>query len=137
MGIRVMVKLWIKPALGNGVTAESQWNPKALAGPPKILWKASIGTGFSSPSINRPYVFAQGNENNQDTIVCLDAETGKKLWSYSYPCGQGSYPGPRATPAVDGDTVYSLSREGHLFALDVKNGKVGIRTPPPPFSRSC
>jgi outer membrane protein assembly factor BamB len=114
---------WRGPA-GNGVTSETQWNPKALAGPPKILWKASVGTGFSSTSINRPHLITVGNENGKDTIVCLDPETGKKLWSYSYPCGLGSYPGPRATPTVDGGTVYSLSREGHLFALNVDTGKV-------------
>src|SRR5439155_1488130 len=29
-----------------------------------------------------------------------------------------------ATPTVDGDTVYSFSRKGHVFALDAGTGKV-------------
>ncbi len=69
-------------------------------------------------------LYTMGNANNTDTVYCLNADTGRKVWAYSYPCGQGSYPGPRATPTVDGDSIYTLSREGHLFCLDAENGKV-------------
>jgi hypothetical protein len=75
-------------------------------------------------AINSPHLYTLGNENGTDTVYCLNADTGKKIWSYSYRCNLGSYPGPRATPAVDGDTVYTLSREGHLFAFDKESGKV-------------
>jgi outer membrane protein assembly factor BamB len=109
---------------GNGISGETQWNPRALSGQAKILWKASVGTGFSSMAINSPHLYTLGNGNDTDTVYCLNADTGRKIWSYSYRCGLGSHPGPRATPTVDGDTVYTLSREGHLFAFDKETGKV-------------
>ena len=109
---------------GNGISTETQWNPSALAGQPKILWKASVGTGFSSMAVRGNLLYTLGNENDTDTVYCLDAETGKKVWSYSYPCALGSYPGPRSTPFVDGESVYTLSQEGHLFSFNAGTGKV-------------
>ena len=108
---------------GNGVSAETQWNPTAVDSHPRILWKASLGTGFSSVAVAGRRLYALGNENGKDTVFCLEAKTGKTAWTYVYSCGQGPYPGPRATPAVDEGFVYTLSREGHLFCLDAETGK--------------
>jgi outer membrane protein assembly factor BamB len=46
------------------------------------------------------------------------------IWSYSYPCILGQYQGPRATPTIDGDYVYTLSRWGDLFCFNATDGKV-------------
>jgi outer membrane protein assembly factor BamB len=68
-----------------------------------------------------------GNKNDQDTIYCFDAATGKTLWSQSYEEKlQPKYyeGGPSATPTVDGDRVYTLSKSGLLHALAAADGKV-------------
>jgi hypothetical protein len=109
---------------GNGIAPEVPVNPKALAGQPKIAWKASLGTGFSSVAVSGSRVYAMGNTASTDTVFCLDADTGRIIWKHSYQCSQGSYPGPRATPTVHEGVVYTLSQEGHLFALDAATGKV-------------
>ncbi|MCX7030068.1 MAG: PQQ-binding-like beta-propeller repeat protein [Spirochaetes bacterium] len=109
---------------GNGIAPDAEVNPKALASQPKIAWKASLGTGFSSVAVAGSLVYGLGNAGGKDTVFCLNADTGRTVWKYSYPCGQGSYPGPRATPTVHEGTVYTLSREGHLFAFDAATGKV-------------
>ena len=61
-----------------------------------------------------------------ERIQCLDAKTGKQIWIHEYDCDYKlSYPnGPRATPAVDGDCVYTLGAEGNLCCLNVENGNV-------------
>ena len=74
-------------------------------------------------AVKGQFLYTLGNENGTDTVFCLAVETGRKVWSYSYPCGIGSYPGPRATPTVDNGFVYTESREGHLFCLDAETGK--------------
>ena len=56
--------------------------------------------------------FTMGNSDREDTVYCLHADTEETVWSYSYPYVLGQYPGPRTTPSVDGDRVYTLSREG-------------------------
>jgi outer membrane protein assembly factor BamB len=65
-----------------------------------------------------------GNSGNRDIVYCLDVKDGETVWTFSYDCRLGQYPGPRATPSVDEGRVYTLSQEGHLFCLNAKNGKV-------------
>jgi outer membrane protein assembly factor BamB len=117
---------WRGPDL-NGISKETGWSPKALLPDAKILWRANIGTGFSSFSVSDGRVYTTGNDADTDTVFCFDADSGKELWKYSYPepldpkYFEG---GTSATPTVDGDTVYQLSRRGHLAALDAKTGAV-------------
>jgi outer membrane protein assembly factor BamB len=112
---------------GNGISREGQWQASGFHSEPRLFWQASVGEGFSSVAVSGGRLYTLGNANGKDTVWCLEAETGKKLWSYSYECRLGSYPGPRATPAVDGGLVFTLSREGHLFALEAATGKVRWR----------
>lgn len=124
---------------GNGISTETDWNPAALTDRPNIIWRASVGYGFSSIAVQDKYLYTMGNSGNEDTVYCLDANNGKVIWTFSYNCRLGEHPGPRATPTVDDGRVYTLSQEGHLFCLNAKNGKVvwkahlakdfGARTP--------
>lgn len=109
---------------GNGISGETNWRPEALREDPKIAWKASIGVGYASISVAGGRAFAMGNSANQDTVYAFDADTGRELWSFSYSCSRGQYPGPRATPSVDGNRVYTVSHEGHVHCLDVDSGDV-------------
>lgn len=108
----------------DGISRETQWNPLALQGGAKILWKAEVGEGYSAVSIKGDRLFTLGNKDNTDTLYALSLKDGKEMWKYSYPCEAGSFPGPRATPATDGKLVYSLSREGLLLCLDAATGAV-------------
>lgn len=108
----------------DGISRETQWNPLAIQGGAKVLWKTSVGAGYSSVSIKGDRLFTMGHKDNNDTLYALDPKDGKVVWQHSYPCEAGSFPGPRATPATDGKLVYSFSREGLLLCLDAATGKV-------------
>lgn len=111
----------------NGISAETNWNTKWPAEGPKQLWKANVGTGFSSVSVSKGRVYTMGNEKNLDTVFCFEAETGKEIWKHSYPSPlDAKYyeGGPSVTPTVDGDRVYTLGRKGDLFCLETSSGKV-------------
>lgn len=108
----------------DGISEESDWTHDWPASGPKVLWKKKIGVGFSSCSVADGRVYTMGNVNETDIVYCLDAETGKEIWTHKYPCRIGKYQGPRMTPTVDGDLVYTMSREGDLFCLGTKDGKV-------------
>ena len=98
------------------------WPPEG----PRVLWRASIGKGFSSFAVAGGRVYTMGNTNNEDTVFCFDALTGKAIWKHTYACPALplSYEGgPSATPAVDGDRVYTLSKFGHCFCLDAGTGR--------------
>ncbi|MCU0872365.1 MAG: PQQ-binding-like beta-propeller repeat protein [Pirellulaceae bacterium] len=117
---------WRGPA-HKGISPETGWSRSWPAAGPRILWKASVGHGFSSFAVAGSRVYTMGNSNDVDTVFCLDAETGKVLWNHSYPCPLTplSYEGgPSATPAADGDRLYTLSKSGHVFCLDAATGEI-------------
>ncbi|MBL8237810.1 MAG: PQQ-like beta-propeller repeat protein [Bryobacterales bacterium] len=110
----------------DGRTAETgllrQWPAKG----PTQLWRAdSLGEGYSSVAVSNGKLFTQGQKQGKQWVMALDASTGKTLWETAageaFPQDRG--PGPRGTPTVDGDTVYSLSADGTLVSLAAANGK--------------
>src|SRR5262245_9187327 len=104
----------------NGISTETQWRDHwAPAGAP-ILWKANVGTGFSSFAVARGRVYTMGNSENSDTVFCFETLTGKEIWTHSYPADLGDKyfdGGTTGTPTVEGDRVFTLSRWGDLFCL--------------------
>ena len=113
--------------LRDGTSSETNWSTQWPVGGPKQLWRADVGTGCSAVSVSGGRVFAMGNTNETDTVTCLDAATGKVLWTYSYPCpleAKMFEGGPGASPTVDKNRVYTLSRPGQFNCLDVATGKV-------------
>ena len=98
----------------------------AKTGPP-LLWKADVGQGFSSPVVARGRVILFHRLANRAVVESLDAATGRRIWSADYPTDYrddfGFDEGPRATPAVAGERIYTLGAEGLLQCLDFATGK--------------
>ena len=115
---------WYRGPDADGVSKETGWNPKALAGGAKILWRVQVGVGWGTVAVKGPYVYVMGNKGGKDNVQCLDIKNGKEKWKHAYPCSTGQWAGPRATPAVVDGVVYSVSREGHVFCLDAAGGAV-------------
>jgi outer membrane protein assembly factor BamB len=95
------------------------------------LWATPIGEGYSGPAVAAGKVYITDLIDRQDKrgterVLCLDAATGKVLWTCAYPVEYGiSYPaGPRATPVVDGSRVYCVGAVGDLACLSAQDGKV-------------
>lgn len=105
----------------------------------KILWRSPVGGGYSGPAVAKGRVYITdfqpklqtGEDANQrrnsrgtERTLCLEETTGKLLWEHSYPVTYSvSYPaGPRCTPNVDQDRVYTLGAQGHLQCLDASTG---------------
>lgn len=113
-------------ANGDGISTEKEWSYR-WSGDPKELWKAEVGTGYSAMSISQGRLVTMGNTADVDTVYCLDANTGKELWKHSYPCiakDPNGFPGTRVTPTIDGDLVFTVSRQGQFFCLTLSDGKV-------------
>jgi len=110
----------------DGISNEKGWLSVWPEEGPKVLWKTSVGVGYSTVSVNNGRVYTMGNLEKTDTIYCLDENTGTEIWKHSYRCvtESGGHPGPASTPTVDGKYVYTLSREGHFFCINADSGKV-------------
>ncbi len=113
----------------NGISDETNWNPKGA----KTLWTKEMGVGYSSVSVMDGKLYTMGHEPGEekigtDTVYCLDAKTGKKIWDHTYSCKTGSYKGPRATPVVEGSNLYTVSREGQVICFEAGSGTVKWET---------
>jgi len=109
----------------NGISHETDWFEKWRLSGPKRLWDAKVGIGVASVSVADGRVFTMGNKSNRDTVYALEETTGDILWRHSY--SEALSPiqydgGPSATPAVDGEYVYTLSKTGKAFCLEASTG---------------
>src|SRR5438067_2930522 len=131
---------WLGPQR-DGVLRENCIVEKFPAKGPKVRWRTAIGGGYTGPAVanGRVYVldrqlgpgasnpsnpFAKVTIPGSERVLCLDAADGAILWTYEYDCPYTvSYPaGPRATPAVDRDRIYTVGAEGNLLCLDAEKG---------------
>jgi outer membrane protein assembly factor BamB len=106
------------------MSKETGWNPKALERGPRVLWSTNVGFGYSNVAIedNRLYTMGRKSEKNvtNNVVYSLDARSGKLLWKYSFE----SIDHPQSTPAVYGEYVYTLSKNGIMVCLNKKNGSL-------------
>ena len=110
----------------DGKSAESGLLKQWPAAGPKVLWTATgLGEGYSSYSIAAGKLYTQGQQGKTEFVIALDANTGKKLWQTpagnSYNESRGN--GPRGTPTIDGQMLYSMSADGTLSVINKTDGK--------------
>jgi outer membrane protein assembly factor BamB len=120
---------------GTGVAADKGVPVKWGAG--DLLWKVELpGLGHSSPVVWGDRLFLQtgGAKGDGRSLLCLDANTGKQLWSREAPGGtarkheRNSF--ASSTPATDGQRVYAVFWDGRdvsLSAYDFKGEPVWKR----------
>jgi outer membrane protein assembly factor BamB len=126
----------------DGISRETNWVSQWPADGPPIAWKTKVGLGFSTFVVSGGHAVTTGHADDQDTVWCLDAETGKPIWKHSFAADLGDKffeGGTTGTPTLDGDRVYSLNRWGEVFCFESATGKVvwtkniatetGIRVP--------
>jgi len=93
-----------------------------------ILWQREMGEGYTAPSVSRGRVFLFDRQGDNARLTCLNAETGEELWRQEYPMVYEDYyqysNGPRASPVVEGDRVYTFGVEGMLRAHRVVDGEL-------------
>ena len=118
---------------GDGISHETGWLGSWPASGPPVLWQAQVGTGFSSMAVAAGRVYTMGNTGkkgkgaHRDIIWCFDAVSGETVWQRPYPSKLAAKyyeGGPGATPTVEGDRVYTLSKHGVVFCLEASSGKV-------------
>jgi outer membrane protein assembly factor BamB len=108
----------------DGSSAESlaPWSAEG----PKELWRVQVGTGCASVTVSGNRVFTAGFRDGKEVVQCLDAATGKEVWSHGWTAKLGDYlfeGGPRATPTIDGERVYMVGADGDVVCLEKGTGK--------------
>lgn len=107
-----------------------------------VKWRQPTAGGYAGPAVADgkvlifDYVKSDGEVKNDpdkrvqlqgvERLRALDMNTGEEIWSQQYDSPYSiSYPaGPRCTPTVDGDRVYSLGAEGELQCRNLADGEL-------------
>ena len=117
---------WRGPAR-DGISREtgllSSWPKEG----PRQLWALNgLGEGYSGVSVAAGRAYTQGQRGGRHYVTAIDANTGAKLWEVvaggSFNESRGN--GPRGTPTVEGERLYTLSPDGVLACLEASSGKV-------------
>ena len=111
----------------DGVSAEGGWSTDWPEAGLTTVWKREIGIGFSSVSIAGGRLFTMGHSEGEETVYCLNVDTGETIWSHTYPSQlvANLYEGgPGSTPTIHGDYVYCLGKEGQLFCFRADDGEL-------------
>ena len=145
---------WLGPRR-DGTWAEGNINETFSANGPKLLWKQSIGSGYSGPAVasgcvilmdrvtpptsgDEPFVhdgeiprnknFVRQRLPGKERVLCFRESDGKPLWQHEYDCPYSTVTtyatGPRTTPTLDADRVYTLGAEGDLRCLRITDGSL-------------
>lgn len=104
---------------------------------PRVIWSRPLGTGHSAIVAANGRLFTMYREGNgrarrgpwaaEESVVALDAATGKTLWEYKYPSKREDFgfgAGPHSTPLVVGDRLFTFGTNKQLHAFDTRTGKV-------------
>jgi outer membrane protein assembly factor BamB len=113
---------WLGP-FGDGISRETNLAEEWPEDGPAELWAAEVGVGYASPVAagGRLYLFTMAGST--ETLTCFDANSGRILWNQEGGSGRTrSYPGTRATPAIDGNDIVTLGGAGELTCRDLATG---------------
>jgi outer membrane protein assembly factor BamB len=128
---RVEWSQWRGPGHDGIYPDEKDWSAAWGKDGPVLAWKVAVGTGYATVAVSEGRVYAVGHpEGAEDVVYCLDASTGKEVWTHRYK--QELLPtynagGPNATPAVEGKWVYVFGKQGALTCFDKARGEVRWR----------
>ena len=104
------------------------WLPEKFAASPNIVWRyrlSAIGIGGVAATSKFVLVTDREFDDAFDALRCLDAVTGKELWTHRYPApGMLDYGNsPRATPLIVGERCWLLGAHGNLSCVELASGR--------------
>jgi outer membrane protein assembly factor BamB len=108
---------------GDGVSQETGWNPEAVDGGPKILWRTMVGFGHSGITIKDNRLYTMGRSRDGETVICLNAETGEVTWTCRFESKLFDID-TQSTPTIHGKFVYAMNNRGLLLCIRAKTGKL-------------
>jgi outer membrane protein assembly factor BamB len=111
-----------------GVDLESDWKKSS----PRELWRHEIGGGWSAFSIVGDYAVTQEQRGENELVSCYRVKTGEAVWTHvdkarfdpSDAIGGLGDIGPRATPTIVGDRIFTQGGTGIVNCLEAHHGHV-------------
>ncbi len=98
-------------------------------GGPETLWRRELGDGYSAILFEDGRLYTMYRAGDEEVVICLDAETGETVWERRYRHApyqghRGYGTGPRSTPLLAGDRLFTVGITGKLQGLSKDDGTV-------------
>lgn len=106
-----------------GPRLETNWS----AQPPEVLWRQKIGAAWSGFAIVGNVAITQEQRGADECVVAYELTSGQPLWLHADPTRYHTTiagEGPRATPTVVSNRVFTSGATGILNCLDLATGKL-------------
>ncbi len=97
---------------------------------PKKLWSRDLGDGYSTVLVDGERLYTMYRAADKEAVIALERKTGKTIWEQRYDSaprdGHISQfgDGPRATPLLSGDRLYTIGVSGMMHSLKTADGSV-------------
>lgn len=112
---------------GDGRSDETGVDPALWSPHPPLKWTASLGVSYGAPSVVGERVLQFDRFGAFERLTCYDAQNGKEQWRWESPVEYddmyGYNNGPRCSPLVDGDYVFTYGVAGQLSCIELTTGK--------------
>ena len=96
---------------------------------PKTIWQRDIGIGYSGILADGDRLYTMYRADGREIVICLNGKDGKTIWEYAYDAPvadgheSGYNDGPRGTPTLYRDHLYTIGCAGILTCIDPSDGK--------------
>lgn len=111
----------------DGISRETGFLKSWPEGGPKLAWAIrDVGVGYAGPALVGDRLYLLGDLPDGCHVLALERATGRLVWKsrIGEAGGNSSYPGPRATPTIDGDRLITMNQHGDVVCLDLASGRL-------------
>lgn len=110
----------------NGLSSETGLIDSFPDGGPQVVWRQPLGVGMSNVAVVKGLVYTMFQDADSQYVVAMKEESGNIVWrsevGKSYKNAMGN--GPRATPTVFADRVFSFTGDGILTCQEASSGRI-------------
>ena len=112
----------------NAISSETKLLKKFPESGPPLVWEMKKGTSYSSPAIAGDRLVYIHRVGDKERVECLHPETGELYWRFEYGTSfrdrYGYNNGPRTSPVIDEDRVYTYGSQGQLHCRRLDTGEL-------------
>jgi len=110
----------------NGVLPDVRLDTNWNAHPPALVWRQKVGAAWSGFVIAGDICLTQEQRGGEECVVAYELATGRQIWLHADPAHYHTViagEGPRATPAVVSNRVFTVGATGILNCLELATGR--------------